>query len=674
MTRLVKAALHPTLGTSTLTVTRTGTATRINERGLMESCAVASPRFDYNPVTKACRGLLSEPTSTNVCLQSENFGTTWAAIGTPTRSAQALSFGILRLDLIGDDSGTALEGYSQVVTFTGNAVKALSIFLKAGTAPSAAIKIRDTSASADRLRATVTWSTAGVPTVVMQAGTSLGTDDFGAGLYRFRFQSTSVTAANTNQIEVYPATDAAASVALSGDVYAGGVQAENADSVSTYIPTTTGTVTRGDEDFVETTIGTWFNTIEGTLVASATLDNVGTGSDAPAIVAINDNTTSEELQIYATRSSGTRGFKVVDGGVTQADTAAGAATNGTPFTVAAAYKANDVASSVDGAAVVTDVSVTLPTPTRWRLGGNGAGGNRVKGWIRSFAYYRKRLVNADLQTLAGGGTVADVASLAFDFTGAALEAQSGTLSKPRIGWQTNTRGLTATNVTVSTEATDFPRDAPLRPSTWEQWKPTAAPATWKVDFGSVKSLDYVGILGSGANVQVEVSEDDSAYKWVCGGISLDLYESGATVLLFPVVRARYLKLTIDAVGLIGVVHAGSILSMERHVTGDHQPLNLSRQTELTTTISRGGHFLDDTIRRMGFKAPIAFQSLTPSWWRASFDPFVKAARQYPYFIAWNPNDWPEDVAYGWHEDDIAPRYMNGIPLLQTSWTVIGFDA
>src|SRR5690606_35123816 len=71
--------------------------------------------------------------ATNLCLQSENFGATWSAIGTPTRTAAAATCGDLALDRIGDDAGGTLEGYSQAVAFTGNAVKAISLFLKAGT-------------------------------------------------------------------------------------------------------------------------------------------------------------------------------------------------------------------------------------------------------------------------------------------------------------------------------------------------------------------------------------------------------------------------------------------------------------------------------------------------------------------------------------------------------------
>lgn len=180
--------------------------------------------------------------TTNLCVRSEDFGTTWSSIGTPTRTAAAKTCGDVTLDLIGDDAAGTLEGYSQVVSFTGNAVKAVSVFLAAGTSTSTVIRLRDTSASANRLLATIAWAS-GVPTVTMTTGSDVGTITCYNGTYRFVFQTTSVTAANTNQIEVYPATTSALVTTSTGTVYAGGVQAENAEYPRGYLKTLGSTVT-----------------------------------------------------------------------------------------------------------------------------------------------------------------------------------------------------------------------------------------------------------------------------------------------------------------------------------------------------------------------------------------------------------------------------------------------
>lgn len=83
---------------------------------------------------------------------------------------------------------------------------------------------------------------------------------------------------------------------------------------------------------------------------------------------------------------------------------------------------------------------------------------------------------------------------------------------PRIGYQTWLRGLTDAAVTASGAVDGAPKDAPLRPDTAEYWQPPALPATWQVDLGAGRDVDYVGIAGhtigsSGASIKVEFSDD-----------------------------------------------------------------------------------------------------------------------------------------------------------------------
>ena len=191
------------------------------------------------------RAALIEPAGKNLALQSEDFGTTWTTAGTPTRTAAAHTAAGVTLDLLGDDDGAAVEEYQQVVTFTGNAVKAISVYVKEGTDPPAAgsiVALRDTSAAADRLSATYTW-VAAVPSVVAATGSYLGSQALKDGVYRLFFATTAVTAGNTNRIDVRPAGTSAET----GNVYVGGVQAEDAPAPTSYIKTTTATVARAVE-------------------------------------------------------------------------------------------------------------------------------------------------------------------------------------------------------------------------------------------------------------------------------------------------------------------------------------------------------------------------------------------------------------------------------------------
>ncbi len=374
------------------------TATRRNEAGMLEMVAANVARMDYDAVTLLPKGILMEPARTNLVLQSENFGTTWAAVGTPTRNANAMSRGILDLDCLGDDDATALEGYTQTITYTGNAVKSVSFFISKGTATSSVVRLRDTSAPADRLLLAITW-TGAVPTVTMTTGTLLGTTDYGGGIYRVRVLTTSATAANTNSLEVYPATDAALDTAAVGTLFIGGVQSENAVSVSSYVPTTTATVARS-ADLMTHVLGTEFNATEGTLMVSATamLTNPATGDQYMA--SLNDGTLNEQISLL--RQANTRvAFcsSIFDGGVSQALINTGTIADGATFKLAGAYKLNDCAGSVSGGAAVTDVVATMPTVTTLVA---GAAVNTLQplAHLRQIVYYNTRMSDANLAVIS----------------------------------------------------------------------------------------------------------------------------------------------------------------------------------------------------------------------------------------------------------------------------------
>lgn len=344
-------------------------------------------------VFKWGNGYYPEVLSTNLVLQSENTGVTWAAIATPTRTAAALKCGNIALDLLSDaDAGTA-DGYSQTVTFTGNAVKAVSCYIAQGTSTSSVIQLNDTTAVADRLMAAVTWVN-GIPTVTMTTGTLLGVFPKANGVWRVEMLTTAVTAANVNSLRLYPATTAALAVANTGNAYFGGVMAEDStDRCSSYIPTTTATVSRNAE-LMTTPTGAWFNAAASSLVAKV-VTGAGLGA-AHWIASLNDATTTERSLIYQ-NTGGAGGCNVTDNNVIQANISAGAFPASTAGAIAAAITLNDVALILNGAVVGTDASATMPTPTQLSIAQDEAGTQQFNGLLCNLDYYPIRINNALLQ-------------------------------------------------------------------------------------------------------------------------------------------------------------------------------------------------------------------------------------------------------------------------------------
>lgn len=135
----------------------------------------------------------------------------WTNQGTPVVTAVTSPYAGVSGYLVEDNDGAANEGKYLAVVFTADAVKSVAICIKAGSATSSAVQLRDESAGADRILATVTWSGTDPGTPAMTTGTYLGKKELSDDWWLLSFQSTSVTAANTHRLYVYGASTTASS-------------------------------------------------------------------------------------------------------------------------------------------------------------------------------------------------------------------------------------------------------------------------------------------------------------------------------------------------------------------------------------------------------------------------------------------------------------------------------
>lgn len=257
-------------------------------------------------------------------------------------------------------------------------------------------------------------------------------------------------------------------------------------------------------------------------------------------------------------------------------------------------------------------------------------------------------------------------------------AAGAPLTHPRIGYQTWTSDLLPAAVTVSSETRDGPKDAPLRPDTAEYWEPSALPATWQIDLGATRAVDYVGIgahtIGSsGCAASVETSMDNVAWSSLASGIAPA--DDSPLLYLDDVRSSRHVRVQITGgtvMPRIAVIYVGVALAMQREIEGSgFMPPNLNRQTVLHRSLSRGGQFLGQGFRRNGVAASVTFKLLEAAWYRASFDPFVKHARNLPYFFGWCPEEYPDEIAFVWTDNDIAGRHMGMKDWIHVTWAMQG---
>lgn len=244
------------------------------------------------------------------------------------------------------------------------------------------------------------------------------------------------------------------------------------------------------------------------------------------------------------------------------------------------------------------------------------------------------------------------------------------LKYPRIGYEN-----LASSVIASSTATGYRANAMLNNYTYERWSPTAYPATLVFEASEIAEMNYIGIGAhtlSGFAVKVEISLNGADYTEVAEFISST---NNAIMVLFEKTEMKYVRITITGSGTaeIGVVYFGEVLVMQRSLYGGHTPILLGRETEITPHISDEGEFLGTTVVRRALKSNYNFSNLTASWIRETFDAFIQHARTEPFFIAWKPDTYLNEVVYGWCGADIKPSNMGKRDFMSVSFEVRGYN-
>jgi hypothetical protein len=180
-------------------------------------------------------------------------------------------------------------------------------------------------------------------------------------------------------------------------IYLWGAQLEAGAFPTSYIPTTTATVTRSADvcSISGSNFSAWYRQDEGTVFAE--LQPQTTANHAH--IGFDDGS-NERWRIGWLTANGSN-LVMVDGGVVQMN-AQTSANDTWPVNsrrkAAAAYKVDDIAMSLQGSIPIVDTSATLPTPVKMTIGAAEAT-TQMTGTIRRLTYWPTRMPNSTLQAV-----------------------------------------------------------------------------------------------------------------------------------------------------------------------------------------------------------------------------------------------------------------------------------
>jgi hypothetical protein len=308
-------------------------------------------------------GILVEPAGTNIQLRSEEFDDAAWTKGSITVTANAATApdGSTTADKLAESgTGSALHEVYPASPIGGNGANTLSVYMKAAELSWGAIRSNDGGVPLN------TWFNLSNGTVGTNEHSTAAITSIGNGWYRCQVTRTMAGGAFYSGAFISNADNVSTYAGNGGDgIYAWGYQTETGSVVTSYIPTLGSTVTRAkDAVFNLTTTVPWSATA-GTAYVDYKVLYPNSGAVTAHCFYLEGYPSDDERIIFENYTDNNVYPAALDGGAVQWNLTAGTWTQNTRHQLTHAWAANDIDASLDGAAIVSDGTATLPTITHF---------------------------------------------------------------------------------------------------------------------------------------------------------------------------------------------------------------------------------------------------------------------------------------------------------------------
>jgi hypothetical protein len=370
------------------------TATRVNVSGNIEGVNANIPRIDY---FGGQASLLVEPSAQNLMLQSETWNVSpWTATSgsqgaTISGNVTASPDGTTNADKLIEAAVTGNHFCLQSLTLTSGTTYTTSFFAKASERTLGRLRMLGSAAYWD-IDFDLTLGTA-------TGGTNPFIQNYGHGWYRIGGTFTANQASNNFILSL---RDASGNTSYTGNGTNGffvyGAQIETGSVATSYIPTTTGTVTRNADAISVTGVAGLIGQTEGTIYAEVDLRVLGDGRFAT----LSDGTSNNRIQCRFNAAINGIDFLIVVAGSSVGFSVSNSSHPSFPVTIPAGtykialgYKQNDYVVAMNGVAYTPTVT-TRNVPSNFSkvtIGADVSDLNQFNNRIRAASIYQTRLPN-----------------------------------------------------------------------------------------------------------------------------------------------------------------------------------------------------------------------------------------------------------------------------------------
>ena len=378
------------------TVDRNSTKYVLGSGGDIISYATDEPAFEFN-ADGSYKGLLVEPAATNLALQSEDFGTTWTngrLVTTSWLNQETAPDGNTTADKLIQASGQTVAGFvNQTITLSA-AVYTYSVFAKKGTRDIIMLRTDATGVATDAF-----FDTNAGTVETVAAGLTGKIEEYPNGWYRCSITFTAL--AGSKSVWTYNTdTDSSVTVADDGGYqYVWGAQVELGPIATSYIPTTTASVTRNADDISLGSASSLIGQTEGTLYIE--VDWRLTSGVNQYLLMASDGTFDNRVLIYNT-SGGNLNMLAEAGDDIKTNQGVSSSGFSGIQKIAFAYADADFELYRNGSSISSDTVgslAALATLTNVNLGQSPTPTFHANMHIRAVALFTRRLPDAEAEAL-----------------------------------------------------------------------------------------------------------------------------------------------------------------------------------------------------------------------------------------------------------------------------------
>jgi hypothetical protein len=384
----------PSSGAGDLSVTRATTATRVNSSGLIESVASNVPRLDYSNGT--CPSILVEPQRTNIATYSEDFNSVGfvidSTINTNTTNSPS---GVQNADSLIENTANGNHLYYIDYNVTNGTTYTYSFFCKSIGGRN--VELRSTNAFTEE-KAIIDLSNG---SILGGSTSQIAVVDFGNSWYRISITKQASTSIGRLIIFILDGTNLSYTGNGTSGLYIWGAQLEAGSYATSYIPTTSASVTRNADVISKTGISSLIGQTEGTMFYDGYFGN----NNAEVYLFLQKSgSTIVDDSMYIQKESGNEiRFNSFLSSTNQVAISGGSFSIGDRIKIAVSYKLNDFVMYINGVQIGTNTSGTPPTCANLHLS-TYAGLPTNEDFIANkgvnlTAFWKTRLTNTQLAQL-----------------------------------------------------------------------------------------------------------------------------------------------------------------------------------------------------------------------------------------------------------------------------------